>query len=335
MKKIKITDELLAAFTEGNVNAEETMAVIHAAKADPNIKKIIELSFKIDEDLAKNESETNAKVLPLQQVKQLPMESLAATSANNDCVIACEQYILKQREGSVGTEELEQVAIHHGWLKEGGTALYNIGRLLEEAKYSVARRYDCSIDDLIHELQAGCSVIVALDGNELIGNYIQEKIKDSTVGRTANHAVVILDVNEDGGYVELYDPDSKETSNKYSISKFMDAWDDSQYYMVSVTERGKRPYSPHPHDINSVKLPDSLNELTEAIAENAHEVWAEKRQKEGWTYGPERNDKLKQTPDLIPYCELTDSEKEYDRVSAMNSIKLLYRLGYEVVKTSH
>lgn len=56
-------------------------------------------------------------------------------------------------------------------------------------------------------------------------------------------------------------------------------------------------YKPTPIELTDVKLSDDLIELREAIAENAHEIWAQKRQAEGWTFGPERDDKLKQTPD--------------------------------------
>ena len=74
-------------------------------------------------------------------------------------------------------------------------------------------------------------------------------------------------------------------------------------------------------------LPKELTELTEYLAENAHEEWAKLRISEGYTYAPVTNKALKQNCDLIPYCELLDSEKEYDRKMAMNTLKLLYKLG--------
>jgi len=91
-------------------------------------------------------------------------------------------------------------------------------------------------------------------------------------------------------------------------------------------------YIPKPIDLSDVSLTEDLIELREAIAENAHEIWAENRRLEGWTYGPVRDDKLKQTPDMVPYKDLSDGEKEYDRATAMRSIKLLKKLGYDVVK---
>ena len=102
MKKIKITDELLAAYTEGNVSAEEAVAVIRAARKDPSIMSILQLSGKIDEKINPDFTEREkAKVIPMSQVRQLPMASLAATTANNDCVLACEKFVLKQRNHNV------------------------------------------------------------------------------------------------------------------------------------------------------------------------------------------------------------------------------------------
>jgi hypothetical protein len=49
-------------------------------------------------------------------------------------------------------------------------------------------------------------------------------------------------------------------------------------------------------------------------------------------YGPKRDKEKKQSFDLIPYCELLDSEKEYDRKMAMNTLRVLYKLGYKIIK---
>lgn len=89
-------------------------------------------------------------------------------------------------------------------------------------------------------------------------------------------------------------------------------------------------YTPNPIDTSNVVLPKELLELTEKIAENVHEVWAQGRIKEGWTYGPKRDDSTKETPCMVPYSELSESEKEYDRNTAMETIKLIVSLGYEI-----
>ncbi len=87
-------------------------------------------------------------------------------------------------------------------------------------------------------------------------------------------------------------------------------------------------YTPRPIDTSAVILPPDLVELTEKLAENAHDHWAEQRLAQGWTYGPQRDDAAKKHPDLIPYAELPDPEKEYDRKTAMETLKAIIALGY-------
>ena len=91
-------------------------------------------------------------------------------------------------------------------------------------------------------------------------------------------------------------------------------------------------YKPNPIDTSGIQLPDELLELTEKIAENVHENWSLGRISEGWTYGAVRDDKNKTTPCLVPYSELTESEKEYDRVTAIQTLKLIVALGYGIEK---
>lgn len=90
-------------------------------------------------------------------------------------------------------------------------------------------------------------------------------------------------------------------------------------------------YTPQPVDTSHVELPECLIDLTEHLAENAHDHWAQLRLSQGWTWGSERNDNAKQHPDLVPYADLPDAEKEYDRRSAMETIKAILALGYEIV----
>lgn len=91
-------------------------------------------------------------------------------------------------------------------------------------------------------------------------------------------------------------------------------------------------YNPNPIDTSNINLPSDLLELTEKIAENVHEVWSQNRIKDGWKYGELRNDERKETPCLIPYNELPESEKEYDRNTALETLKLIIKLGYIIKK---
>lgn len=91
-------------------------------------------------------------------------------------------------------------------------------------------------------------------------------------------------------------------------------------------------YIPKPIDTSGVSLTPEIEELTELLAANAHDHWAKQRMSEGWRFGPNRDDTKKEHPCLIPYEELPDSEKEYDRKSAMETIKSIQALGYRIVK---
>jgi len=92
-------------------------------------------------------------------------------------------------------------------------------------------------------------------------------------------------------------------------------------------------YDPKPIDTSDVVLPEELLSLTEKIAENVHDVWAEGRISEGWTYGAEQDTEKKTTPLLVPYNKLPESEKDYDRNTALETLKFIVSLGYEIVKT--
>ncbi len=91
-------------------------------------------------------------------------------------------------------------------------------------------------------------------------------------------------------------------------------------------------YNPKPIDTSNIKLSDDLIELRELIASNVHDVWALGRIKEGWKYGEEKSLEKKQTPLLVPYEELPESEKEYDRNTAYETLKLIIKLGYKIEK---
>lgn len=91
-------------------------------------------------------------------------------------------------------------------------------------------------------------------------------------------------------------------------------------------------YIPKPVDTSGVELPAELLELTEKISENVHDIWAAGRIAEGWTYGERRDDEKKQTPCLVPYSDLSESEKEYDRNTATETLKLIMALGYKISK---
>lgn len=93
-----------------------------------------------------------------------------------------------------------------------------------------------------------------------------------------------------------------------------------------------KKYIPNPVDTKSIQLPKELNSLVEEMSKNVHEVWAETRISQGWTYGEERNDAEKKHPCLVPYKELSEEEKEYDRNTSLETLKLIIKLGFKITK---
>ncbi len=91
-------------------------------------------------------------------------------------------------------------------------------------------------------------------------------------------------------------------------------------------------YTPKPIDTSNIELPKEITELTEKIAANVHENWAAERIADGWTYGEKRDDEKKTTPCLVPYDELPEREKDFDRITAIQSIKTILALGYKIEK---
>lgn len=93
-------------------------------------------------------------------------------------------------------------------------------------------------------------------------------------------------------------------------------------------------YKPKPIDTSHVKLPPELINLSEMLARNTHEIWAQQRLADGWRYGKKRDDVRKEHPCIVPYEELPESEKKYDRETAMGALKAVVGLGYQVKKTA-
>ena len=94
----------------------------------------------------------------------------------------------------------------------------------------------------------------------------------------------------------------------------------------------EKNYVPQPMDVEDVQLPVELDELVEELARNVHEVWAQSRMAQGWTYGEKHNDTLRQHPCLIPYEDLPETEKAYDRDTALSTLRFITKAGFRISK---
>lgn len=348
MKKIDITDELLALFLEGETTPEETVAIFLEAKKNPKVAFFLRMA-DIQGLIASNPSENADAVEPSLKTyslltvrtgsygqnqsnnncvfksirKNAPILAMAASAEANDCVVKCEEYVLAKFGLQDQLSDYAAEAKLHGWLKETGTSLYNIGRLLEMAGLSVSRFTESTYTKMKSELNAGCSIIITVDKDSLSSGEISK-------GTQPNHAIIVTTINETEGSITLYDP-SESKFLEMSINDFYEIWQCSERYFVSIVERGKRPYVPHPEDVSAVVLPSDILALSDVLAENAHDIWAFDRQKEGWRYGEKKDDLLMVTPFMRPYDMLTIEEKSTDYSTAINSLKLLVKLGYQIV----
>lgn len=306
--KNNISDELLAAYLEGNTNEAETLDILNALKADPELQETLDIALKVEDEPA--------------QIIDLPAMQIAALSDENICAVRCEMFILHRRGIPYDEHWLLNTARRKDWLKPEGTPLYCLGYLLAYSGLLVNRKYDSTIDDIQQALAMDNDVVVGVDREKLYAEAVDWE--DLT-----NHAVVVTHVEKDS--VTIFDPYEEPYISNIPFSDFLNAWKESHHYMIQILQSVEE-YEPHPVNVDKIPLDGNLEELQEAIAENAHDVWAEARIKEGWTYGEKRDDTNKKHPDLVPYTALPDSEKEYDRIMAFNTIKLVKKLGFDIVK---
>ena len=311
-----ISDELLAAFLDGNTSKEETQQVLHALKSDKQLQEVLDIALKTDED-------TNLILHnPAVSFEILPMLQKAAISGENICAVLCEIFILHRRQLPYDEEWLLNTARRKDWLKPEGTPLYCLGNLLAYSGMFVTRKYDSSLEDIKQAIKKDNDVVVGVDREKLYAEEVD--LEDLT-----NHAVVVTHI--ENNIVTIFDPYEEPYISNIPLQDFLNAWKESHNYMIQVLQSVDE-YEPHPINVDTIPLDGDLEELQEAIAENAHDVWAEARIKDGWTYGKERSDAQKHNPDLVPYTALSEGEKEYDRIMAFKTIKLVKKLGYDIIK---
>lgn len=344
---INITDNLLAAYAKGQVSNDERIAVRQYLMDNPDEMESVIMMMDEDYDLMLDDSvpltsptmlgdrldALYGEIIPPEKqesfYKVLPATAMAAKNIiDNLCVVRCEGLALRRLGLAVTDKELLEESKTAGWLQPEGTALHHIGRLAGLHGMGVAHRYGCKLDDIRNSLQAGSVVIATIDEGELAGNLEAEQLEDIEQGEKPDHVVVVDAITEDS--ITVCDSSTPQRQDIYPLKQFVDAWADSYYYLIIISKGAD--YEPHPIDLSDVDIADDLIELREAIAENAHEVWAFNRKQEGWRYGKERDDAQKLHPDLIAYSQLPESEKRYDREMAINTIKLVKKLGWDIVK---
>ena len=339
-----ISDELFERFMAGETGPEETITVLDAMKHDKELMDMYISAKRFDAMMAEEDEEV------------IPMEKMAAKSEDNLCDILCERYILKKMVPNYGAQSIlteakdEQTFLagahsfdesewiqsnekffganfEKQWLTSDGVALYNVGRIMEGYGLSVTRQFNSDVETLKKYLNSGECLIAVVNEDILFGEEGSE---------LPNHAVCVIAIDDDS--ITLYNPTTGNLDDEYPLDLFLKAWQTSKNYVVAANLKDKKIYTPHKINLDDVELDDDLEDLLEAIAENAHDVWAEKRMEEGYVYGKENNSDKDKGPltnkDLVPYSDLPNSEKQYDRDMAAQTLKLAKRLGFKVTRTN-
>lgn len=322
-----ISEELLEKYLLGRASFTETLQVEIAARKDKELeRRLIEArSFEAIQKERERES--------------MPAERMAAKSEGNRCVIECERFILRQRvpgyeeNRTIFTTAKEEVAFSEGnnetfWLKNKGTLIVHIGNIMKLYGLVPTKHSFCEFEDLDKALKRKDGVIAVVNEAALSGSDGENK---------PDHAVCVLDIC--GDVITLFNPSTGRSQDRYPKTVFLRAWEASDRYAVFANTRGEKYYDPHPSRLfESIEIDADIEEIGEGIAEYTHDVWAERRFKQGYVYGPENNSDKTKGPltnkDLVPYSELPESEKIYDRESYQGAIKMLIYSGYSIEKIS-
>lgn len=255
---MKITNNLLAAYAKGNVSEEERLFVRHHLAEDvgdllsvfdmmDEDKDLYDLVFPAGGDIidtpghADNRRALDGLRKLTSEMSEKSKATLFAVAAdntiNNLCDIRCEGYVLRKYGIEVSDEQLESDAIEHGWLTDSGTKLMNVGNLCELHNLHVSRQIEANLKDVKESLLKEQTVIVSVDEGELVGDKVLEDYEDRTIGKFPDHVVIITAYDEQGQTITIFDPNTPQFSDLYPVDQFMDAWNDSNNYMITVSRR--------------------------------------------------------------------------------------------------
>lgn len=165
---------------------------------------------------------------------------------SDTCAIQSQRIILEKFGIEKGQEELIQIAKDNGWYAEGyGTPIDSVGRLLDYFGIDATGTMGNNIFNLSNELAQGHYIIVGVDGNELVNPNYENHDMDAITGGEANHALVVVGIDTtdpDNPLVIVTDPGTGNTQMAYPANQFIDAWKDSNCFMVS-TERSPQEFN--------------------------------------------------------------------------------------------
>ena len=198
-------------------------------------KHVIEgMSF---DDLEKTTGIKKANLYNIKMRALKALEKIARIArAKGDvlCAVRCEEYILHCFGIHESLDDLKELATAKGWLTEDGAYVNDLGNTASEFGLNVEKLDDATLQDIIKAIDEGKQVMAAVDGGELIGDPLEERIEDVIVGKIVDHCVVVLSASVQNDEVALYDPAFGPIPLTVSIAHFMDAWEDSNYHCIII-----------------------------------------------------------------------------------------------------
>lgn len=199
-------------------------------------KHVIEgMSF---DDLEKVTGIKKANLYNIKKRALNAMEKIARIARSRGdvlCAVRCEEFILHCFGIHKAIPELRDLALDKGWLTDDGAYVQDLGNTAAHFGLKVDKLEDATLQDIIKAIDEGKQVIAAVDGGELIGDPLEERIEDVFVGKIVDHCVVVLSASVPNDEVALYDPSFGPIPLTVSIAHFLDAWEDSNYHCVLVS----------------------------------------------------------------------------------------------------
>lgn len=199
-------------------------------------KHVIEgMSF---DDLEKVTGIKKANLYNIKKRALNAMEKIARIARSRGdvlCAVRCEEFILHCFGIHKAIPELRDLALDKGWLTDDGAYVQDLGNTAAHFGLKVDKLEDATLQDIIKAIDEGKQVIAAVDGGELIGDPLEERIEDVFVGKIVDHCVVVLSASVQNDEVALYDPAFGPIPLTVSIAHFLDAWEDSNYHCVLVS----------------------------------------------------------------------------------------------------
>lgn len=231
-KKILVADT--------NTEAEMDVAAILDQVENENYRLVLQKHIIEGMDYDELEKFTGIKKANLYNIKKRALAAvekiarIAKSQGDSLCAVRCEEYILHCYGIHKTLDELRELATDKGWLTDQGAFVNELGNTAAEYGLSVEKIDNAAMEDIVKAIDEGKRVIAAVDGGELIGDPLEERIEDVLAGGIVDHCAVVLSVYVEGNEVALYDPAFGPIPLTVSIAHFLDAWRDSNYHCVLI-----------------------------------------------------------------------------------------------------